>query len=866
MIGRTLSHYRVLARIGEGGMGEVYRARDDRLDRDVAIKVLPEVVAKDPDRLARLEREAKALARLSHPNILAVFEFGEEGGVAFAVTELLEGETLRRRLEREALGWRRAAEIGMAVAEGLAAAHAAGVVHRDLKPENLFLTADGRVKILDFGLARVEATPQAEAETLTSPSPGTIPGTVMGTVGYMAPEQVRGGPADHRSDIFVLGCVLYETITGRGAFARDTAVESMTAILREPAPEISVSGVEAAPELSQIVAHCLEKNPAERFQSARDLAFALRSLLTGPALHPQVQAPGKHRLRPAWLSGAIVALMIVVAGSWWLWKRGSVPVTQVEGDRILVAAFENLTGDASLDPVGRMAADWITQGLSQIEGIKVVPSTSILVGPGRQGGIGGRGGGPEGLRDLALKNGAGTMVSGTYYLQGDKLLLQAKVTDALHETVTQAFEPVSGSRQDPMAVIQVLRERLLGLIAMRQHRRADFQGEAPLYEACREHIAGTELIVRDNAQALQHFLRAVELDPGFKSPWLYIAYLYGALGDHEKAGSVLSDLQRSREQLTPFGRHCLDAMTAREQGDRVRALYCFRQAEKLAPRDPLVNHWIGLMALTLNRPRETVDAYAKGDPGVWRDLPVGSKRIGFLCAALHLLGEYERECEKAGEGKARFPYDPAKAADEVRALAALGRIPEVDRAIEESERLPAGKEDPGIVMIEAALELRVHGHPDAALRVARLAAERYLLRPAGETETEERRSNRALALLLAGRSDEAGAAYRQLASEKPGQVDYAGPLGVLAAQKGDRAEAMRVSEELRQSSLRYLFGKQTYWRACIAAQLGEKEKAMELLREAFVQGLAFSLDLHRDPGLEPLWNYPPFRELLRPKG
>jgi len=208
LIGRTLGHYRVVEKIGAGGMGEVYRAHDERLDREVAIKVLPEGVAQDPDRLARFEREAKAVAKLDHPNILAIHDFGTEDGVTYAVMELLEGENLRERIPSGGLGWQRASDIGAAVADGLAAAHGKGIVHRDLKPENIFLTSDGRVKILDFGLAQIKMPVEEDAETATLTPAGTVPGTVMGTLGYMSPEQLRGEPADGRSDIFALGSVL----------------------------------------------------------------------------------------------------------------------------------------------------------------------------------------------------------------------------------------------------------------------------------------------------------------------------------------------------------------------------------------------------------------------------------------------------------------------------------------------------------------------------------------------------------------------------------------------------------------------------------------------------------------------------------
>jgi len=315
MIGKTISHYRIIDKLGQGGMGEVYRARDSRLERDVAVKVLPSHLAEDPSGLARFEREAKAIAALSHPNILGIFDVGSEGGVAFAVTELLEGETLRAQLIDGALPVRKAVDYAGQMAQGLAAAHDKGITHRDLKPENAFVTAEGRLKILDFGLAK-QVRPASAANATDSPTMGALtdPGIVMGTVAYMAPEQARGQAVDSRADIFSLGAVLYEMLTGRPAFRRETATDTMVAILKEDPPELASVDAKIPAALARLVEHCLEKNPAARYQSARDVAFALEALAGSGWSLSGATAVAAPRRWLRWLAAALIALALLAAG------------------------------------------------------------------------------------------------------------------------------------------------------------------------------------------------------------------------------------------------------------------------------------------------------------------------------------------------------------------------------------------------------------------------------------------------------------------------------------------------------------------------------------------------------------------------
>ncbi len=274
--GSRLGPYEILSPLGAGGMGEVYRAKDPRLGRDVAIKVLPASLSKNPDRLKRFEQEARAAGVLNHPNITIVYDIGQQDGAPYVVQELLEGETLRAELAGGRFPPRKAVENAVQIAHGLAAAHEKAIVHRDLKPENIFVTKDGRVKILDFGLAKlIEVEGSVSASNLPT---ATEPGIVMGTLAYLSPEQVKGEPADERSDLFALGVILFEMLSGQRPFRGDSGAETMAAILKEDPAELSVTNRNISPGLERLVRHCLEKNAERRFQSARDLAFDLEAL------------------------------------------------------------------------------------------------------------------------------------------------------------------------------------------------------------------------------------------------------------------------------------------------------------------------------------------------------------------------------------------------------------------------------------------------------------------------------------------------------------------------------------------------------------------------------------------------------------
>src|SRR5450830_1214966 len=348
-VGTRLGPYEILSPLGAGGMGEVYRAKDPRVDRMVALKVLPERFFEDSERRGRFEREAKLLASLNHPGIAVLYSFEEISGSSLSpasrstlhilVMELREGETLRSALAGAKVSTKKALEWARQMAQGLAAAHEKGIVHRDLKPENVFVTKDGRIKILDFGLAKLaEAEESPNVTNLPTATRGTEPGMVMGTLGYMSPEQVKGKPADARSDIFSFGAILYEMLSGQRAFHRETAAETISAILKEDPPDLSVTNQNVPPGLERLVAHCLEKNPEQRFHSAHDLAFDLEALsgVSASGLRPALASStgGKRRFLPA----AVAVLLASTAAAAYVAGRRMESASRRGG-----ASFQQLT-------------------------------------------------------------------------------------------------------------------------------------------------------------------------------------------------------------------------------------------------------------------------------------------------------------------------------------------------------------------------------------------------------------------------------------------------------------------------------------------------------------------------------------------
>jgi non-specific serine/threonine protein kinase len=509
--GQQLGPYQILEPLGAGGMGEVYRARDNRLGREVAIKVLPEHLAAHSDRLARFEREARAVAALAHPNILVLHDFSMEG-VAYAVTELLEGETLRSRLTKEPLPWREAVEIGIAIANGLEAAHAKGVIHRDVKPENLFLTSDGRVKILDFGLARIEPLPDSGAETGPYVPAETDPGTMLGTVGYMSPEQARGQPVDARTDLFSLGCVLYEMVAGHRAFRRPTRADILAALLHDEPPSLAGAGV--PPQLDAAIHHCLEKEARQRFQSAHDLAFALRAILSGATIPPPAQPSRKRRL--ALGGGAVLCLGLLLGGLvLGPWGRSPEPTRAVPVKSGLSSIAVLPFNDASDDPAeSAYLADGISEALiikltqMQLPGLRMTPWMTSRRYKQSDKTVG------EMAADLRVDG----LITGTVRKAGDRI----HVTVSLIEAAT-GLQLWSDEFDEPLADIFLMQRRIAGGLATKLKGQLTGQQEQALAkpashsaEAYEYYLRGKAILGQGgkeaNRLAVELFQKALKID------------------------------------------------------------------------------------------------------------------------------------------------------------------------------------------------------------------------------------------------------------------------------------------------------------------------------------------------------------------
>ncbi len=842
--------FEVIEELGTGGMGKVFRVFDKKVDEEVALKLLKPEIAADRGTLERFRNELKLARRISHRHVCRMFDLGEEAGTSFITMEYVPGEDLKNFIRRVGhLPVGKAVSVAAQVAEGLAEAHRLNVVHRDLKPQNIMIDREGNARIMDFGIAR-----SLKGKGITGA------GVMIGTPEYMSPEQVEGREADPRADIYALGVILFEMLTGRVPFAGDTPLSVALKHRTEVPPDPLALNPQIPKELGRMILHCLEKDRDKRYARVEDVLSELKKMDIDATPASGVYRPStslrvkKRKLSPT--LALVPAIAIVLTAVAYLVIKNSGP--KLDPNLVVVGIFENKTGNQGLDPLGRMATEQITQGLKETGLIPTVPTPTVETAMNDF-----KGGDP--IRFLARKTGAAIVVSGAFYLQGNEIQLQSQITDAKAKDLLYAPDPVTGPSEEPSKAVESLRQRLMGVLAMKFHPRtrpfSRFCSLPPSYEAFQEYAEGMELFMRmEYRPAAEHFTRAAAHDPDFVTPLFFAAVAYINSGDYSRADSMIQKIAKSKEKLLRADRLMLDWFQADLRGDNPGALRAVRELHGIWPSSINQRYQHIMDAVIADHPREAIQAYA----GL--DLEDEAMRgwypfYGWITYAYHMLGDHRQELKEARKGRKQYPELLVTLSYETRALAALGRIEELNQRLDESLNLPPHRGwTPGGVMTGAGEELRVHGFREESLKTAEQSIAWYKAHA-----DQDYRYSLATSLYAAERWEEARSLYEELHQEFPDDITFRGYLGALAARRGDRAEAMRIAEELKGIDRPYIFGNHTYWRACIAALLGEKEEAMNLLREALAQGVRYT-QLHPAMDLEPLWDYPPFKELLKPKG
>jgi tetratricopeptide (TPR) repeat protein len=621
-VGTRLGPYEILAPLGAGGMGEVWRARDTRLEREVAVKVLPEGLAGDPEALARFEREAKAVAALSHPNILDLHDVGVEGRVSYAVMELLEGETLRQRLQGGALPLSTAIGYGVQIAEGLAAAHAKGVVHRDLKPENLFVTREGRLKILDFGLAK-RAAPVAAGTVRTEAATAVLatePGIVLGTTGYMSPEQVRGKPVDPRSDIFSFGAVLYEMLSGTRPFQAVTPADTFAAILTKNPPPLEERLPDLPPALGQIVGRCLEKEPEARYHSAHDLAAdlgAVLALASSGAVRPAAvtlppTARSRRRFRRAVF--AVVPILLVAATALVWLGRPKAALSFAPRDWILVADVQNETGQPVFD---RSLFTALTVSLEQSAHANVFPRSRVTAALVRMKRDPASRVDAELGREVCLRENVRALVTCDIARAGSRYAVAARIMDPRTGEAVRSFEQQASGEDAVLPALSSLATRIregLGesLPAIQRANRPLPLVTTESLRALEFYAQGQQLWAKGRyEEAVKLYESALQDDPGFAMAHAALgnAYMSHIYNQPFKGRDCFEKALQLASRTTDRERLLIRASSANAGGDQAEATRLYRAYLATYPDDTRVRYSLGTMLMMNKRPSEALEQF-----------------------------------------------------------------------------------------------------------------------------------------------------------------------------------------------------------------------------------------------------------------
>ena len=838
--------YTIERELGRGGMAVVYLAHDQKLNRQVALKVLrPELAASLGSE--RFLREIEIAAKLAHPNILALHDCGGGAECLYYTMPYVEGESLRDRLHREKqLSIEDALQITKEVAEALGYAHSLGIVHRDIKPENILFTA-GHAVVSDFGIAR--AVSQAGGESLTET------GLAIGTPAYMSPEQGAGSrDVDARSDIYSLGCVLYEMLSGETPYLGNTPQAIVAKKLSEPPPRVSVVRDTVTPSVEAALTRALSRTPADRFATAEQFAKAL-------AAQPPAQLRAK---RPVWhWIAAVAAAAIVVAGGAMLLQSGQPEAASgtadEENERLVVVPFENRTGDLAAGEWAFLAAELITRAIDRAGVMTVVPATVVrdLV---READLSVA----MPLDQIATRTRARYAVAGSYALSGGRLRFEVELVNAESGRLERSLDPVTGPADSLEAVLTALSERITAATVAQlspglSRGARQLWSSPPTLDALQGLLVMQDHLCSGNWQAtIDEGRRLLREAPDFAPPLLMLAYSTANLGRLREADSILDLIEPLSDQLSRHERLLGQFLRGMLAGDHSEATRAAEQAYRISP-----SIHAGFWAEQTNRftdalerllPADTDDPCARVMPTLWT----------YTARPYHMLGRYREELDLVRDGRERFPSYRGLVSFEAYALAGLGRLDAVDSLLDVIAELPsqAGPSGiPGSQMARIALELDVLGYQEAAQETLDRALAWFTARPADSLRFE-----RAQAWYWAERWSDVDTMFVALLENAPVNLSYRGPRGVTLAHLGHRDRALEIDRWLEQLERPYLLGTNTKWRAAIAAALGNQEKALQLLQQAYSEGMRLGYEFSRDPEWKPLRDYRPYQQFVRPRG
>ena len=849
------NRYQIIEELGKGGMGKVYKVLDKETKEKIALKLIKPDIASDKQTIERFRNELTTARKIGHRNVCRMYDLNKEKDSYYITMEYVSGGDLKRFIRRsKRLDTGTALSIAIQICSGLEEAHNLGIIHRDLKPNNIMIDDNGNARIMDFGIART-----VKGKSITGS------GVMIGTPEYMSPEQVEAKEVDQRSDIYSLGIIMYEMLTGRLPFEGDTPL-SIAIQHRSDTPKNPRDFNAQIPEnLSTTILKCLEKEKEARYQTANELLSILAQIeqcvptteRTTPRTKPITSKEITVHFTLKKILIPILTLFLAVAVVLVLFVRKG---PTLDPNRVVVDVFENQTGDSDLDKIGLMATDWISQGLLGTGLVSVASLPPIGATEDVQES-------KNRLHFLAKETGAGKVISGKYFLQGEDIQFHAEIFNTQKENLERILEPVSGPAANLIEAIELLQQQVMGELATLLDKKISeamgWQEKPPTYEAYLEYLEGLQAFNRaEYKKSIEFFSRALDLDPDFTYVLVSITAAYLNSQDFKNVESCVEKLNKSLDKLSPVNRIRVDYFGAFLKGNLEDAYNATRQ---IALVEKTQKRYYGLAnnAIRINRPKEAVEILEKLNPNIGY-LKGWVHYWTVLTVAHHMLGNHKKELKAARKGRKQYPEDIRAFENEARALAALGRMKEINNLIDKSLSLPPQIQSPFQIMLVTGQELRVHGYKEASLQVLERAVKWLESRTEEESRTRSHRYRLGRVLYEAERWEEAQGIFEGLHNEFPDNIYYLGYLGSIAARKEDKENALRISSLLESIDRPYIFGSSTFYRACIASILGEKDNAVRLLREAFSEGWNYRW-LHPVTDFEPLRDYKPFQEFMKPK-